>query len=224
MDARTKLFIAGSAVGFLAIAALSYLGVRDARVLTTGLFFATVGPVTVTVVRLRTYMPRAYGVRMRELWNVPVGIPLGIGVFYLWKIFPVMYAALEEIIWRRPEAGGGAYLEGVQMALDTAGGYLLGLILGAFLLATQIGMWVAPAYLLATRVIRPVEEEVERFHRQKIRQSTRKVVGRASRLPKFKVGGDLAATKVQLRAYGTLLSLFSGLVAMTLLAWTLPLL
>ena len=156
--------------------------------------------------------------------NVPLGIPLGVAVFYLWKIFPAMYRALEEIVWRPSELGGGAYLEGIQVALDMAGGYLLGLILGGLLVSAQAAVWMVPAYFLAKWVTKPVEDEVEKFYRQKIRQSTRHVVGRPSRLTKFKVGGELAETKVQLRLYGTMLSLFSGLVVILILAWVTPLL
>lgn len=224
MDARTKIFLAGASVSFLACGFLTYVGLRDARVLTAGLLIAAVGPMFMTVAKLESYLPRAYAVRTRELWNVPLGIPLGIAVYYIWQVFPTMYAAVEEIVWRPSEGAGGAYLEGMQIALDTAGGYFLGLILGALLLGAQLFVWIAPAYLLAKMVTQPVEKEVERYYRQKIRQSTRKVVGRPTRLTKFKVGGDLAETKVQLRMYGTALSIFSGLIAMTLLAWLAPLL
>ncbi len=222
-DVRTKVLLAGAALGVLAIAFLTFIGVRDARVLSTGLFLAMVGPVYLTVTRLKSYLPRAHSVRMREMLNIPLGIPLGVAVFYVWAFFGPMYMALEEIVWRPPEVAGGAYLEGMQVALDTAGGYFLGLILGAFLVVAQGAVWVIPAYFMAKAVTKPVEDEVEKFYRQKIRQSTRHVVGRPSRLTKFKVGGELADTKVQLRAYGTMLSLFSGLVTILVLAWVLPL-
>lgn len=223
MDLRTKVFLAGAALGFVVVALLTYVGMRDARVLSTGLFVAAVGPMYLTVARLKTYLPRAHSVWKRELWNVALGIPVGAAVFYIWKIFPGMYAALEEIVWRQSDVAGGAYLEGMQIALDTAGGYFLGLILGSVLVAAQGAVWVVPSYLLAKWVTHPVEEQVERFYRQRIRQSTRQVVGRTRRLTKFKVGGELAETKVQLRLFGTVLSLFSGLVVILALAWITPL-
>ncbi len=224
MDLRTKVLMAGAALGFLAVAFLTFSGMRDVRVLSTGLFLTVVGPVCLTVARLKTYWPRAYSVRQRELLNIPLGIPLGAAVFYVWSFFPAMYSALEEVVWRHSDVGGGAYLEGMQVALDTAGGYFLGLLLGSFLVAAQAAVWIIPAYFAAKWVTWPVEDQVEKFYRQKIRQSTRHVVGRPSRLTKFKVGGELADTKVQLRMYGTMLSLFSGLVTILILAWVLPLL
>lgn len=223
MDIRTKVFIVGAALGFVAIAFLTYIGMRDARVLSTGMFLAVLGPMCLTVARLKFYMPRAHSVWRRELWNLLLGVPLGVAVFYVWKIFPAAYAGLEEIVWRPTEVAGGAYLEGMQIALDTAGGYLLGLILGAFLVSAQAAVWIVPAYLMSKWVTMPVEEQVEKFYRQRIRQSTRQVVGRTRRLTKFKVGGDLAETKVQLRLFGTMLSLSAGLVTILILAWVTPL-
>jgi len=224
MDARTKVFIAGAALGCLAIAFLTYRGLGDTRVFSTGLLLAVSGPVCLTIANLKSYLPRAYSVRKRELWNVPLGIPLGVAVYYVWKIFPAMYSALEEVVWRPAEFGGGVYLEAMQIALDTAAGYLLGFVLVAILVGLQAAIWVVPAYLLAKRVTGSVEEQVEKFYRRKIRQSTRRIVGRLSHITKFRVGGELAETKVQLRLYGTMLSLFSGLTTITILAWVLPLL
>lgn len=223
MDLRTKLLIGGAAVGSVVMLSFVVFGIRDARVWSTSLFLTVIGPVCLTVARLKTYMPRAHSVWRRELWNVVLGIPLAALVFHLWGFFPAMYAALEEIVWRPSEVAGGAYLEGMQVALDTAGGYMLGLILGAMVVALQAGIWIVPAYLGAKWVMKPVEDQVERFYRQKIRQSTRQVVGRSRRLTKFRVGGELAETRVQLRMCGMMLSLSSGLVTIVLLAWTLPL-
>lgn len=222
MDARVKALVVGSAVGLVGMAGMALLGMRDARVLTTALLLAVVGPTYLTVSRLKTYLPRAYSVRKRALLNVLLGIPLGVAVFYVWGLFPALYTALEDVVWRPAEVAGGAYLESVQIAFDMAGGYFLGLILGALLVTVQAAVWVVPAYMLAKWVTRPVEEEAEKFYRQKIRQSTRQVVGRPSRLTKFKVGGDLAEAKVQLREYGTMLCLFSGLCTIVLLAWITP--
>lgn len=223
MDVRTKVFLVGASLGFVAIAFLAYIGMRDARVLSTGMFIAVVGPMCLTVARLKFYMPRAHSVWRHELWNVLLGVPLGVAVFYIWKIFPAAYVGLEEIVWRPAEVAGGAYLEGMQIALDTAGGYLLGLILGALLVSAQAAVWVIPAYLMSKWVTKPVEEQVEKFYRQRIRQSTRQVVGRSRRLTKFKVGGELAETKVQLRVFGTMLSMSAGLVTILILAWVTPL-
>ena len=223
MDRRAKVFIVSSAFGFLVVAGMTYAGMRDARVLSTGMFFAVIGPMCLTALHLKSYLPRASQVRKRELLNIPAGIPLGVGVFYVWKIFPAMYTAVEDVVWRPSEVAGGAYLEGMQIALDTAGGYFLGLILGALLVSLQAAVWVLPAYFLSKAIAKPVEDQVEDFYHQKIRQSTRQVVGRPSRLTKFKVGGELAETKVQLRMYGTMLCLFSGLVTILILAWVTPL-
>lgn len=222
MDVRTKVLLVGSAIGLVAITALVVFGIRDARVLTTGLFLAVVGPMYLTITRLETYLPRAHSVRKRELLNVPLGVPLGAAVFFVWGLFPPLYTALEEFVWGPSEVAGGAYLESVQIALGTAGGYLIGLVLGSLLVTAQAAVWVVPAYLLAKWVTKPLEDEVEEFYRQKIRQSTRRVIGRPSQLTKFKVGGELAETKVQLREYGTMLCLFSGLITILALAWITP--
>lgn len=222
MDPRTVLLVVGSTLGCGVIALLAYIGMRDARVLSTGLFIAVVGPMYLTVYRLKLYMPRAHSIWKREAWNIVLGVPLAVAVFYVWKLFPAMYAGLEDLVWRQPENAGGAFLHGVQTALDTAGGYLLGLILGSMLVAAQAAVWIVPSYFIAKGITRSAEDQVEEFYRQRVRQSTRQVVGRTRRLPKFKVGRELIDTKVQLRSFGMMLSLFSGLVTILALAWITP--
>jgi hypothetical protein len=223
MDLRTKVFLASASLALLVVTGLTYAGLRDVRVIMTGLFVAVVAPAVLTIVRAQDYLPRAHAVRRRQPWNLPLGIPLGVAVFYVWKLFSQIYLAFDEVVWGREDIAGTAYLEGLQVALDTAGGYVLGLFLGAIVVFVQAAVWIVPAYLLARWMTRPIEEEVERFYRQKVRQSTRQFVGRSRRVTKFKVGGELVETRMQLREYATILVLLSGLVTMLALAWLTPL-
>ena len=222
MDLRTRALVAGALAGAVLVGVLLSLGMTDERTFLTGLLFTAAGPVYLTVTRLKTYAPLAYGVRHRELWNVPIGIFLGAVVFYVWQPFPSLYLALPRLIWIETDLSGGVYVEAIKIAFTTISSYLLGLFLGSILVSVQVALWLAPAYWAARLVSNPVEAQIEKLHQQRVRQSSRKVVGRRASVAKLGAGAKLTDAKLQLRAYGTMLSLAAGLVTMTVIAWGTP--
>lgn len=198
--------------------------IRDERALLTALliWFGTV--VVVVNQNLPSLMPWAQRVRSRSLLNLVAGVPLGILVFAVWSSFGPLYELVAGVVWAPVDVAGGAYVENMTFALETAGAYLLGLVLGGVVMALQLSLWVLPCYAVARYIGRPVEAQVEKAYEKSVRRTTTRVVGRKRRLTKFRVGGELANTKVQIRTYGALLSLASSLTTMTILAWSLPLL
>ncbi len=217
----TSALLFGILAGSAAAALIMSQGVRDARLLLTSSTLIFGGALYLMMANLQVFLPRAYGHRKDGFGSALTGVPLGIVVYFVWKIFPPIYAAVDEIVWRAslPEEGGSAYVESLQFAFATTGSYALGLVLGALVLSLQVGLWFLPAYLIARQRTKSAEEKAERVYREKVRKATRRYVGRRARLTKFKVGGDLSAIKVQLRVYHLGLVLASGLVAMTGLAW-----
>ena len=222
----TSALFFGVLAGAAATALMMILGVRDARFLLTSSSLIAGGAFYVTMANLKVYLPRAYPHRKDGYRSALIGLPLGIVVYFVWKVFPPIYAAVDEIVWRSslPDEGGSAYLESLQFAFATTASYAFGLVLGALVLSVQVGLWFLPAYLIARQRTKSAEEKAERAYREEVRKATRRYVGRRSRLTKFKVGGDLSAMKVQLRTYHFVLVLASGLVTMTGLAWAWSLL
>ena len=221
-DPFTLSLIGGAfAACFLGTGLLGF-EVRDGRALLTPLFLWFGLVVGVVNYNLRSMMPWAHRVQTRSRLNLAAGVPIGILVFGIWSLFTPLYEMVADIVWAPVDASGGAYVENMTFALETAGAYLLGLVLGGLILALQFTVWLLPCYLGARYVAIPVEAKVEKAYEKSVRRTTTRVVGRKRRLTKFRVGGELANTKVQIRTHGALLSLASSLATMTALAWIWP--
>lgn len=221
-DPLTQALFGGAIVACLVGFSLLGAEIRDGRALLTPLliWFGTV--VVVINQNLPSLMPRAHRVRNRNRINLVAGVPVGILVFGVWTFFGPLYELVAGVVWAPVDAAGGAYVENMTFALGTAGAYLLGLVLGGLVLALQLSVWILPCYAVARYIARPVEAQIEKAYENGVRRATTRVVGRKRRLTKFRVGGELANTKVQIRTYGALLSLASSLATMTILVWALP--
>ncbi|MBM4270255.1 MAG: hypothetical protein FJ144_27230 [Deltaproteobacteria bacterium] len=221
-DPRTKALLIGAAVGTLAVVAMSAAGLRDERSPVTGLFVAAIAPMWMTIRQVERYAPRVRPVQRRELWNLPLGAPLGILALFAWQLFGPAFTAVEAYLWESQPVDPDALAE-IQFMSDNVVRPFVSLLGFTALLAMQAALWVIPTYWMARWVNGPVERQLEAYYKKELRRRAQELVELSNRLARFKTGGELAETKIQLRTYGTVLGLCGGLVAMTLFVWVAPL-